>query len=180
MDWEKIILYTIVMVVINVVVSSLTKTTKKEVEAENDGFITLNLPKLIQVLGYILAFVFAFSLIVFRDDDIFFILTILIFLTIGLPGFILIFFYNNHKIKFNDDKIIVYSWRNKVKEIHWNEITKIKSNPFSGFIKISNADKTLKILHYLVGIKKFAEKVEEKTKWKAKDLKLPYTLITNH
>lgn len=176
MDWETIIFFTIMNLVIGSVLFFLMKQSGGEVETETDGFVILKMHKILQIISKILMVaIIAIPLIgLYRQDKEILILSIIGFFLFGSLAFVFLLFCKNYKVKFNDDKIIVHNWLNKTEEISWEEISLIESKVIAGYIEISGNSKTLKIQHYLVGLKTFVKKVEEKTKWKAKDLKLPF------
>ena len=141
-----------------------------------NGGVELRMNKLYQYLGYFLislSAIFTFGLVCYLGTEIF-MAAFLIFLILSGFSIPMLMVYNNHKILFNDEKIVVQNWRKKIQKISWTEITEIKFHFFSGNIKVHGLNKTLKIHQHLVGLKTFTNKMEAQTKWTTKDLKLPF------
>ena len=70
-------------------------------------------------------------------------------------------------------RVAVQDWRKRIEIIRWEEINEITFNPFSGYLKIRGINKRITVHQHLVGLKEFTNKMEEKTKWNASELKLP-------
>jgi len=96
------------------------------------------------------------------------------FVFFGGLGTILIMYYQNHILTYNDNKITVQNWRKQTKEITWEEIENIKFSPLSGYLKIYGLGKKLSIAQHMVGLKGFTNMMEAKTKWNARDLRMPF------
>lgn len=176
MSGESITFFKIKGLAISLILLFLMKMSSKEVEVETEGFVVLKIHKIVQIISNILLIAIAtIPLIgIYRQDEEILILSVVGFFLFGSLAFAFLLFCKNYKVKFNDDKIIVHNWLNKTKEISWEEITQIKSKVVAGYIEINGNNKILKIQHYLVGLKSFTQKMEEKTKWTARDLKLPF------
>lgn len=128
-----------------------------------------------QILGYIsigFASIFVIAALYYQEKEMY-VMGLAMLLLFGGLGIPCLLYYRNHKLKFNDDKITVQNWRKKNQEISWAEIDEIKFNPFSGYLKLRGVNRKLTIHQHLVGLKEFIKKMEEKTKWKASELKLP-------
>jgi len=85
-------------------------------------------------------------------------------------------FFANHRCYFDEDSIVVYSWRNKRTAIKWVEITDIRYQTFSDYMHIKGPEQKLKIHRQMVGLASFFDKMEEKTRWREADLKSPLPL----
>jgi len=148
---------------------------RKEVEKGPDGAIELRNSRVYQILAYVIiglglaAFVWS---LYSNDPDALTIGSIFFFLCCAF-GWALLGSYNNERVYFNEESVIVQSWSKKSREVKWTDITKMKVNPLSGYLNIYENKKKMSIPMYIVGMKSFAQMVERKTKWTAKELKLP-------
>ena len=175
MDWEKVIMYGLIGLAVSLAMNYMNKGASQEIEKSTNGEIELRMNKLYQILGY-LSIGFASSLVIaalFYQEQEMYIVGIAMLLLFGGLGIPCLMYYQNHKLRFDDEKITVQNWRKKIKEIAWREIDDIRFNPFSGYLEIRGLDKKMAIHQHLVGLKKFTDKMEEKTKWRTSELKLP-------
>ena len=176
MDWEKIIFYGLVGIAVSFAMNYLNKGANQNVEKRKNGDIELGMNRLYQTLGLAgvgSAVVFIAVALFIHEKEVYIISTLMVLLFGGL-GVPCLMYYKNHKVTFNDKTISVQNWKGKTNNITWTEINRIKFNPFSGYLKIYGLDKKLTIHQHLVGLKEFVKKMEEKTKWKANELKLPF------
>lgn len=81
---------------------------------------------------------------------------------LGVLGLVYLMRYHNHKLIFDDEKIIVQNWRGETKEMNWTEINEIKFNYFMIYFKIKGSNKQILINQYLVGFTGFVKKMKEK------------------
>lgn len=175
MDWEKVIFYGIIGIAVSLAMNFMNKGASQNIRENENGEIELRMNKLYQILGYLcigITTIFVLAAIYYQDEEMYLIggIMFLLFGGLGLP---ILMYYNNHKLRFNDDRILVHNWLGKSNEIKWSEIDSIKFNPFSGYLKINGLNKKLTIHQHLVGLKEFLKRMEEKTKWKVSELKLP-------
>lgn len=175
MDFGNIAMYAIIGVVVSASMYFMNKGANKEIESL-DGITELRMNKFYQIVGYSSLIIFSGFIVavIYINEMAFYIALIFVFLLFGGTGLACVLWYRNHKITFDDNSIIVHNWRNQVEEISWEEITAIKFRPIAGNIKITGLNKIVKVHQHLVGLKTFTQKMEEKTKWKARDLKLPF------
>lgn len=175
MDWEKVITYGLIGLAVNLAMRYMSKGASQEIDKDMNGDIELRMNKLYQIVGFVsigFALIFVIAALYYQEKEMYMIGTamLLLFGGLGLPC---LMYYQNHKLKFNDTRIIAQNWKKKTGEITWTEIDDIKFNPFSGYLKIFGLNKKLIVHQHLVGLKAFTKKMEEKTKWKASELKLP-------
>lgn len=175
MDWEKVITYGLIGLAVSLAMNYMNKGASQEIAKNPSGEIELRMNKLYQILGYLsigFASIFVIAALYYQEKEMYIIgmSMLLLFGGLGIPC---LMYYQNHKLKFDDEKIVAQNWRKKIEEITWREIDEIKFNPFSGYLKIRGLNKKMTIHQHLVGLKEFTNKMEEKTKWKAKELKFP-------
>ena len=175
MDLGKVIAYVLIGMAVTLVINYMNKGASQEIEKGLNGEVELRMNKFYQTLGYVsigIALIFILIALYYQETEMY-IIGVLMLLLFGGLGLFCLMYYRNHRLNFNDEKIIVHNWRRKIEEISWGEIDEIKFNPFSGYIKVRGLNKNLRIHQHLVGLKEFTESMEKKTKWKASKLKLP-------
>ena len=171
MDGEQVISYGVIGVAISFAISMIINFRKKRASQEvGDNVkdeIELKIGKFYQIVGYhgiVMAFIFPIGALFYQETEMY-IMGVTLFLLFGGLGLLLVMYYRNHRLRFDDHKIIVHSWRNKIEEITWQEIEEIKFNQTSGYLKIMGINKKLLIHKDLVGLHEFIQKMEEKTDW---------------
>ncbi|MGC1633248.1 MAG: hypothetical protein WA749_14155 [Gelidibacter sp.] len=89
-----------------------------------------------------------------------------------IPGILIIMFYYNYRVEFNESRIIVTNWKGTKKIFYWNELIKIKfiSSIKCLYIK-SNSKRTL-INQDSIGFINFIEMMELKTDYTTDKLKI--------
>lgn len=162
-------------VAVNLALDFLNKSANKETQEDENGRFTLRLNRLYQIVGLIyiaIGFFVLFMILYFMDPAIIIIGLIMIgvFWGMGIPCLI---WYYNHKLTFDKKNITVKSWTTKEETIDWLDIEDIAFKRWSGYIKLAGKNKRMTIHSHLVGLKSFIRMMEKKTKWRAKDLKLP-------
>jgi len=165
MDFEQIISYSIGGLAMSLVMAFLNKGASKNISGNHIGEFELRMNRLYQFLGFFclgIAAITIFATIYLQEEEILFIVicVLLFFVVLGLPCLL---FYNNHKLIFNDERIIVQSWTKKLQKISWREIEEISFNKFSGYLKIKGANKEMAIHQHIVGLKQFTNKMEQRT-----------------
>jgi len=174
---EKVILHAIIGIAISTVLALLVKATRKSVEPDANGKFILRMNKLYGIVG-MLSMVFGILFLTFfpltpefNSGELFLtlVLMLLIFWGTGIPC---LMYYQNHRVIFNEDSIMVSNYYGKIKEINWSNITDIKFKPFLGVLVLSTTDAQVKVHQHLVGLSKFIEYIENKTKWTRKELKI--------
>jgi len=91
----------------------------------------------------------------------------------GLSAPLLMYYYN-HELEFDEESIVVKNWKGKVDKIKWSEIENVKFSPMWGYLKLKTKSKKLNLYQHLVGLVEFVKLMEIKTKFTAKELKLPF------
>ncbi|WP_020531712.1 hypothetical protein [Flexithrix dorotheae] len=175
MNWEKLVLYSLIGVGVSLAMNYMNKGTNQKIEKTVGGEIELRMNKLYLVLGLFfigMTSIFVIAGIFYQDKGMY-IISLVVFLIGGVAGTPCLLYYRNHKLKFNETSISVQNWKGTIRQIKWSEISQIKFNPISGYLKLIGVDKKLTIHQHLVGLKEFTTMMEEKTEWRAKDLKLP-------
>lgn len=100
----------------------------------------------------------------------------MLFIVLGL---VVLMWYYNHQLIFNETTIIVKDWIGKTKKMDWEEIEKIKFSPVMGYLRIYSKSEKLNIYQHLVGLIEFLKIMENKTDYKAAELKLPFVIEQN-
>lgn len=175
---EKIILYAIIGIAVSIALAFLTKATGKSVNIDESGQFNLRMNKLYGIMG-IIGLVFGLLFLIFlplttepNDSGIWMavILMLLIFWGTGIPC---LMYYRNHRVTFDDNSIVTTSVYGKIREIKWTDIEDIRFKAMSGLLVLTTKDQKVKVHQHLVGLSKFIEFVENKTKWTHKELKVP-------
>ena len=173
MDWEKVLTYVLSGLAVSLVLNYMNKGASQGIASGLNGQIALRMNKLYQILGYVsigIALIFVVAALYYQEKGMYIIGILMLFLFGGL-GILCLMYYQNHKVEFDDKKITVQNWRKKIEEITWDEINDIKFHPFSGYLRLRGLNKEMAIHQHLVGLKEFTNKMEEKTKWKTKELR---------
>ncbi len=178
MDWEQFIFYGLIGFAVSFTLNYMNEGASRKIEKNKNGETELRMNKLYQILGYtciVMTSIFLVAALYYQDRELYLIGGIILLIFGGL-GVSLLMYYRNHRLIFNDQRIIVYNWRGKPKQLNWNEIEQIKFNLISGYLKVTSNATKLIIHQHLVGLKVFLKKMEEKTKWKAEELNLPINM----
>ena len=174
MDIEGILSTIATVSLVLLAVQYMKNAAKKPVAPKETGEYELRINRLYQLIGWVplaLALASAVILLTTESEDAW--IGVLLLLFWAALGAGLLMFYNNYRLLFNDERILVRNWLGKTKELHWADISDMSVNQFSGMISVKGAEKKLRIHLYLVGLVEFARKIEEKTAWTAMGLKLP-------
>ncbi len=175
---EKIFFYAIIGIAVSTALAFLTKSIAKSIDADERGMFKLRMNKLYGILG-IISIVIGLLFLIFllltsepNDSGIWggVILTILIFWGLGIPC---LMYYRNHRVTFDDNSIVVTNVYGKVKEIKWSDISDVRFKTFAGLLVLTTTSEQIKVHQHLVGLSKFIEYIENKTKWTRKELKVP-------
>jgi glucan phosphoethanolaminetransferase (alkaline phosphatase superfamily) len=175
---EKIILYTIIGIAVSTALAFLSKATGTSIATDESGLYNLRMNKFYGMMGLV-GLVFGLLFLIFLpltaeqiDKGILtgIVLMLLIFWGTGIPCFM---YYRNHKVSFDNNSIKTTNVYGKVKEIQWSDISDIRFNAFSGLLVLKTNNETIKVHQHLVGLLKFIEHIENKTKWTRKELKVP-------
>ncbi len=142
----------------------LNKFSKYEVENDELGYVVLRMNKLYKLVAFICIGVALLFLLVSvcLQENTFSIISGLMLIFFGGFGLVSLLYYKNHKVKFDNDTIIISNWKGAEKELRWNEIETIEYNKLVGQLKISYKDMTINIHQHLVGFDMVFKKVKEK------------------
>lgn len=175
---EKIILYTIIGIAVSIAFAFLTKATAKSIAPNKNGLYNLSMNKLYGIMGFVgliigLLFLIFLPLTAEQNDSgilTIIILMLLIFWGTGIPCLL---YYRNHNVTFDDKSIKTTNVFGKLKEIQWSDVLEIKFQALTGLLVLKTNNETIKVHQHLVGLSKFIEHIEDKTKWNRKELKIP-------
>ncbi len=176
MDWESILSIGLPIVLYHLVMAYVLGTSNKVVQPDASGKIRLRLHKVYYWIGcFSIAFGAIPTTLFLVDGD----FTgewwvLLVFLGFGALGWICIMWYNNHQVCFDEDKMEVTNWRGEKRIMYWHQIKKAKFQSVQSYIVFDDTINTVKVNTYLMGIAAFLAKMEQKTKWTAKKLKIPF------
>lgn len=175
MDWAQIISIVVSSGLMMLVMFYYQKLATKKVAKNIDGKIELRMPKINLYVG-----IFCMLLGLFFFVAMFFEFTLPVVLMasamiafFGGIGFWSVVSYYNFSVQYDEEQIIYNSWKNEKTNLRWNEITFAKFSSLSSNLTLSNFDRKIKIPYYVPGFQQFADKMEAKTKFKRKELKLP-------
>ena len=174
---EKAILYAIIGIAVSTALAFLTKATGKPVETDESGKFNLRMNKLYGIMG-IAGLVFGLSFLIFlpltspNDSGIWIAIILMLLISWG-TGIPCLMYYRNHKVSFSDNSIIATNVYGKMKEIKWSDISDIRFKALSGLLVLTTTNEQIKVHQHLVGLSKFVEYIEKKTKWTRKELKVP-------
>jgi len=180
---ENLLLYGLIGIAVAVALAFLNKAASNQTTLNEFGWYELRMNRLYQIVGVLVGIMglsFLYLLIGERDSAAF--ITIVI-LSLGFAylGLYCWLWYRNHRVKFNEETIKASNAFGKSNSIKWSEISKISYNSFSGLISVMDQQgAAVKIHQHLVGLNTFVEFMEQRTKWNAKDLKLPPTKPKQH
>ncbi len=175
---ENIILSSIILIAVVVSLAFLTKATGKTIITDKTGFYSLRMNKFYGIAGLLglgIGLVFSIFLLLTEDSNdsgviVGLILVPLIFWGSGIPC---LMYYRNHRLSFNNKIIRVINVYGNQREIQWQDILDIKFQVMSGLLILKTADKVIKVHQHLVGLSKFMEYIESKTRWDRKELRVP-------
>ncbi len=171
---EKIFIYGFVALAVGLAIGYLNRGTKSQVVSDNGQYF-LRMNKFygaISILSIFLGLLIAIMIIVTDEPLIVAIITLFIFLGLGIPLFLL---YKNHYLKFNNELIEVKNYLGSLKSIQWIDVQDVSFNHFSSLLTISDKQgNKIKIHQHIVGFATFIKTMEDKTNWTAVQLRLPH------
>lgn len=173
MDWIQ---HIITAVLIGAFLAYSSRKSAKEVEKNIEGKYCLKINesyKWIGIASIILGIVVLIAAIISEEEGIFIIASFIILPFVGL-GILLMMWYQNHRLIFDEETITVKSWKGNTTIIKWEDIDNIKFSPIWGYLRIFSKSKKQNIHYHLVGLIEFVKMMENKTKYRAKELKLPF------
>lgn len=147
----------------------------KKVEIDESGLAQLKPHRAILILGLCcFPILILFVAVMFIHPEVgVWIVGGLFSIIIGLCGVYFVGSHRNYRIYFDDEQITEVNWKNKVTVMSWDEVSKIKFNPLANMLRIEAPGRKMNLSPYLIGFKQFLQKMEEKTIWRAKDLRIP-------
>ncbi len=175
MELLGIIRYAIIGVVVSLVMLFINRAASKQVEANPEGQRVLKPNALYMVVGWMgiaLGFFSIVVMVMYWEREVL-APAILLALLMGGGGYSLLLYYRNHRLAFDDEMIMITGWTGKRTEIRWVDINNIKYNLLSGYVKIYGLGQKANIHFQMVGLKSFLDMMEQKTKWRARDLRIP-------
>ena len=163
---EQIITIGLTAFVTAIAMNHLSKSSEQEVVVNEMGYTVLRMNKLYKILAWILiGIALSFILVaIYLHEEGMYIISFLILLFFGGFSCALLMYYKNHKVEFNDDLIIIHSWKGEREELRWDETEIVKYNKLTGHLKLHYKNKKLSIHEHLVGFKMLLNKLEEKKK----------------
>lgn len=176
MNWETVITIAASSIAASISTYYFKKGNADKVQKNLSGNYVLRLPKMYKFIGILSIFIIIFFIILalLIQDEVLVILTIVMLAFFGGLGVPCLLAYKNYSVELNEKTITTFNWIGKKKVLFWSEIKDIKFSPISGYIKIfGNHKDVLKINHHLNGLNLLKSKIDEKTRWNAKDLKIP-------
>jgi magnesium-transporting ATPase (P-type) len=165
MDTVGIIVCLLVGIIVNIVITIMESRSTKYIDLSNLKAVELRINRLYQILGIIIILIGIFTSVsyFFKVEGSYFeSISLLIFIS-GL-GLLLLVSYQNHKLKFNEDYIMIYDYLGVVDTLKWEDVNEIEFDSKIGFLKISGDNKVLKIHRHMRNINVFFKEVKKKTK----------------
>jgi len=170
----KIFTYGIIAFLVPLALAYLQRGTGEKVTKSKNGQIILRMNKfygIIGLFGVCLGLAIATMIVVTNGFVGVALMPLLIFVGTGLPC---VLYYQNHILKFDEHTIEVKSVFGKVKSVKWADTHSVSFGAVSGLLSITDSKGTrVKIHQHIVGLSEFIKMMEAKTKWRAKDLKIP-------
>lgn len=176
MEWLNIGRYALIGVAVSFVMLYINKAASKPVAENAEGQRVLEVNKLYLVIGWlgIAMGVGSLLLMVFMWEPGIEVPAIISTLLFGGSGYMMLLYYRNHKVVFDEERVTVIGWTGKRFSVKWAEINDIKFNSLSGYIKLYGLGEKANIHFQIMGIKSFLDMMEAKTNWRAKDLRIPF------
>ena len=175
MDWEELLLQVIGAAIISGLTIYMNNSANRLVVKKNNQQIVLRVNRLYQIMGIIgilIALVYIVMAVYFHELFMYLlgIAMVGLFGGLGVPCFLT---YQNHTLRFDDEKMVVSDWTGKLKTVYWKDIKDIRFKRISGHIVIKNSKTQVKISQHLVGLKTFLDTMESVSPWNARRLGLP-------
>jgi hypothetical protein len=175
---EKFFLYTFIISITGLFFAYLNKKAKSAVAPLEEDYFELRLHKLYWYMGVvsIVLGVMAFVLVMITSEEkngwIFGLLLFSIFVGLGIPSAT---WYANHRFNFDAKKLVVTNVYGNKTIMKWSEIESIRFNAMAGTLVFTDKNKQkIKAHQHLVGFETILIMMESTTKWRRKDLKLPF------
>lgn len=159
--------------VITLVVEAITrhhlnKATGANIDANWQNDFTLRMQKLYNVLGWIcIGFaVFTILPLIIEHPNMIYLFVLLPFglFFFGGAGILLILYYRNHQVIYDDTYIVVTGPLKKVITSRWDKIVDTQFNSTTGLLTLIDEDgQKLRMNQHLVGLQKFTTLLAKKT-----------------
>ncbi|CAM1358273.1 hypothetical protein [Tenacibaculum xiamenense] len=171
---EAILKYLITPLIMGGLLIYSNLQSQKRIRKNVHGKFFLKLNSIYKWLGFLCCFIASFILgflITHWNTEIYILgpLTVLLFLGMGVT--VLIWYYN-FGVVFDQKRITRTNWYNAKSTISWNEIENIKFNIITSNLKIYSRVNSITIPQQTVGFVEFLNLMEEKTGYKAHELKI--------
>ena len=156
----------IILVLVGVLTWLLRRLSLKKPSYSREGAMLLKLPGLYKVFGYVFmgaAGFFAFVLAInkYKTLDICLILggIILAFLAVGLW---IVLYALRYCVECDEQKVRIHGLSGKVKEISWNEVSRVKFHKTAMSLSLVGPTGRVKVYMLLVGFPAFVELMKKK------------------
>jgi len=81
-------------------------------------------------------------------------------------GILLLIWYYNYELVFDEKRITATNWKQNKKTIHWMEVEKVEFNATLGYLKLYSKNIKMVVFEHSVGFVEFLRNLESKTKFK--------------
>jgi len=98
-------------------------------------------------------------------------LTVVFFLGMGI---IVLSWYYNYELIFDEKRIIASDWKRKKITTKWSEIENIKFSVISGYLKLYSKNERIVVHQHSIGFVEFLRFMEMKTNYTKEELKIPF------
>ncbi|MFL0267812.1 hypothetical protein [Candidatus Clostridium radicumherbarum] len=154
----------IIIIVVSLFMSYLMSSSKKEIAANEEGFLVFKMNKAYGIVGtlgiiaiFIVGIIASLGTVKTISGALVVLLISILLLLLCLP---LLLVSRNQKIMVSDEKILFYSMTGKLKEILWTDINEVKFNKVSLELKLITNSTSIKLHMHLVGFNRFLELME--------------------
>ena len=163
---EQIITIGLTAFVTTIAMNHLSKSSEQEVVVNEMGYTVLRMNKLYKVLAWVcIGVALSFILVaIYLHEEGMYIISFLMLLFFGGFGFVLLMYYENHKVEYDENFIKINNWKGEEEALRWDEIETVEYNKLTGHLKLHYKNKKRSIHEHLVGFKMLLNKLEEKKK----------------
>jgi len=146
-------------------IAYLSKDTKKSLSRNEEGKYVLRLNRAHQIGGLICVAIAlgALAIGVLGEEEYLFLMCSPFLLSFGCIGWYSIASYFNHEVVFDENLIAITDWKGVTETISWEQIEKISFSRNWGYLYL-----------YIIGLVTFVQMMEQRTKWRAKDIGLHF------
>lgn len=159
------------------IMALLVRGINKKVTAGLQGEYFMRLPKAYfytGILCLLIALVMVTGYFIPGGDTVMLIVLTLTLAFFGWGGILMLLYYKNHYLRFDNSFIEVRDYRGRIKYMTWKDIEEVKFNSVSGLLILQgkSGDK-LKVSQYLVGLKIFLDHLVTHTEIPTEKIKRP-------